>query len=68
MAVLEDVSEDVLEDIRGYIRGCGMYQWMYQWMSCHNVISLWPDLQVLFQASDVGLVSSDELCVALQTS
>ena len=45
MAVLEDVLEDVSEDIGGYIRGCGMYQWMYQWMSCHNIVSLWPDLQ-----------------------
>ena len=47
VAVSEDVSEDVLEDIRGYIGGCGMYQWMYWWMSCHNVISLWLDLQIL---------------------
>ena len=41
VAVSEDVLEDVSEDIGGYIGACGMYQWM----SCHNVISLWPDLQ-----------------------
>ena len=47
VAVSEDVLEDVSEDIGGYIRGCGIYQWMYWWMSCHNVVSLWPDLHML---------------------